>query len=133
MALGLAVAFSGLWMTLLYPRKEGTGELLFLFRLIFASGMGASIILGLSAIRRRDIARHRAWMVRAYALALGAGTQAFTVGFGEAIFGSGTHRTDLMLGAGWVINLAVAEWFIRRPAVLRARRARTALALAGSR
>jgi uncharacterized membrane protein len=127
--LGLAVALSGLWMTLLYPRKEGTGELLYLFRLIASSGMGISVVLGLAAIRRRDIARHRAWMTRAYALALGAGTQAFTVGFGEAVFGAGVVRTDLMMGAGWVINLAVAEWVIRRPAARRTRRARLALAV----
>ena len=126
--LGLAVALSGLWMTLLYAQKEGTGDLLYVFRLLAGSGMAASIILGLVAIRRREIARHRAWMTRAYALALGAGTQAFTVGFGEALFGSGVTRTDLMMGAAWAINLAVAEWFIRRPAVRRARRARTALA-----
>ena len=60
--------------------------------------MGVSIILGLAAIRRRDIVTHRAWMTRAYALALGAGTQAFTVGFGEAVFGAGVLRTDLMHG-----------------------------------
>ena len=132
-ALGLAVALSALWMTLLLPRKEGTGDLLYVFRLLAASGMGVSILLGLAAIRRRDIARHRAWMARAYALALGAGTQAFTVGLGEALFGSGVVRTDLFMGAGWAINLAVAEWFIRRPSVRRARRARTRAALAGSR
>jgi len=130
-ALGLAVALSGLWMTLLYPQKEGTGDILYVFRLLASSGMAVSIILGLVAIRRREIARHRAWMTRAYALALGAGTQAFTVGFGEALFGSGVVRTDLMMGAAWVINLAVAEWFIRRPAVRRAKRAR--LAKAGTR
>jgi uncharacterized membrane protein len=126
--LGLAVALSGLWMTLFYAQKEGTGDLLYVFRLLASSGMGIAIILGLVAIRSRDIPRHRAWMTRAYALALGAGTQAFTVGFGEAAFGSGVVRTDLMMGAAWAINLAVAEWFIRRPAVRRARRARSALA-----
>ena len=88
--------------------------------------MGASLVLGVAAIRRRDIAHHRAWMTRAYALALGAGTQAFTVGFGEAAFGAGIVRTDVMMTAAWVINLAVAEWFIRRPAAQRARRARRA-------
>ncbi len=132
-ALGLAVAVSGLWMTLLYPRKEGTGDLLYVFRLLAGSGMGAGIILGLAAIRSRDIVTHRAWMARAYALGLGAGTQPFTVGFGEAIFGSGVVRTDLMLGAGWVLNLAVAEWFLRRPGTRRARRAATRTALAGPR
>src|SRR3954469_8007972 len=66
--LGLAVALSGLWMTLLYAQKEGTGDLLYVFRLVAGSGMAASIILGLVAVRRREIAQHRAWMTRAYAL-----------------------------------------------------------------
>lgn len=128
--LGLVVAFSGLWMTLAYPQKQGTGDILWVTRLLAASGMGAGVILGLVAIRSRDIARHRAWMTRAYALALGAGTQAFTVGFGEALFGAGVIRSDLMMASGWAINLAVAEWAVRRPArrrTTRARRARSAL------
>ena len=131
-ALGLAVALSALWMTLRFPLKEGTGELLYVFRLLFASGMAASLILGVAAIRRRDITRHRAWMTRAYALALGAGTQVFTVGFGGALFGAGVVRTDLMMGAGWAINLAVAEWLIRRPDARQRRNPRTRAALAGS-
>ena len=122
-ALGLAVAFSGLWMTLLYSRQPGTGELAYLFRLAFGSGMAASLILGITAIRRRDIAGHRAWMSRAYALALGAGTQTFTLGLGHAIFGTSVLTTDLMLGAGWAINLTVAEFLIRRPAGSRSGRA----------
>jgi uncharacterized membrane protein len=112
--LGLAVAFSALWMTLFYPRQPGTGELAYVFRLAFGSSMAASITLGFAAIRRRDIAGHRAWMTRAYALALGAGTQVFTQGIGGAVFGASELTTDLSLGAGWVINLAVAEYVIRR-------------------
>ena len=77
--------------------------------------MAASIVLGFTAIRRRDIAAHRAWMVRAYALGVGAGTQAFTQGIGEALFGTGDLSTAVSMIAGWVINLAVAEWAIRRP------------------
>src|SRR5664280_244178 len=113
-ALGLAVAFSALWMTLFYPRQPGTGELAYLFRLAFGSGMAASIILGFTTIRHGDIARHRAWMTRAYALALGAGTQVFTLGIGKAVFGTSELTTDLSLAAGWAINLAVAEYIIRR-------------------
>ena len=112
--LGLAVAFSGLWMTQFYPRQPGTGELAYLFRLAFGSGMAASIILGFTAIRGGDVARHLAWMTRAYALALGAGTQTFTLGIGKALFGTSELTFDLSLGAGWVINLAVAEYVIRR-------------------
>ena len=112
--LGLAVAFSALWLTVLYPRQPGTGDLAYLFRLAFGSGMAAGIILGFIAIRRGDVARHRAWMTRAYALALGAGTQVFTQGIGPAVFGATELTTDLSLGAGWAINLAVAEYIIRR-------------------
>jgi uncharacterized membrane protein len=110
--LGLAVAFSALWMTAFYPHIPG-GVLAHVFRLAFGTGMAASIILGFNAIRRRDVARHRAWMARAYALALGAGTQALTLGIGKAIFGDSELTTALMLGAGWVINLAVVEYIIR--------------------
>jgi hypothetical protein len=52
-------------------------------------------------------------MTRAYALALGAGTQVFTQGLGTPIFGTDATTHDLLLGAGWVINLAVAEYVIR--------------------
>ena len=110
--LGLAVAFSALWMTAFYPRIPG-GALATAFRLAFGTGMAASIILGFNAIRRGDVARHRAWMARAYALALGAGTQAFTLGIGHAVFGTSELTTALMLGAGWGINLAIVEYIIR--------------------
>jgi uncharacterized membrane protein len=111
--LGLGVAFSALWMTQFYPHAPG-GELAYAFRLAFGSGMAASIILGFDAIRRGDVARHRAWMARAYALALGAGTQVFTLGVGNAVFGISELNTALGLGAGWGINLAVVEYVIRR-------------------
>jgi uncharacterized membrane protein len=114
--LGLAVALSALWMTLFYPRQPGSGVLAYLFRLAFGAGMAASIILGYTAVRRRDIARHQAWMIRAYALALGAGTQVFTKGIGPAIFGTSELTLDLSLGAGWVLNLAVAEYLVCRQA-----------------
>ena len=112
--LGSAVALSALWMTLFYPRQPGTGDLAYVFRLGFGSAMGAAIILGFTAIRRGDVARHQAWMTRAYALALGAGTQVLTQGIGTAAFGTGELTTDLSLGAGWGINIAVAEYVIRR-------------------
>jgi uncharacterized membrane protein len=123
--LGLAVAFSALWMTLFYASQHGTGELSYLFRLAFGSGMAASIILGFTAIRRGDVVRHIAWMTRAYALALGAGTQVFTLGIGKAVFGTGALTTDLSLGAGWAINLVVAEYVIRRHGSRRASSRRT--------
>ena len=74
-------------------------------------------MLGFSAIRRGDVTTHRAWMTRGYAIALGAGTQVVTLGIGSAVSGTSVLITDLALGAGWVVNLAVAELVIRRWAV----------------
>ncbi|TXL61384.1 DUF2306 domain-containing protein [Aeromicrobium terrae] len=111
---GLLVAGSAIWLTLFYAAQPGTGLLLFAFRIVVAPATIAFIVLGFTAIRRRDVAAHRAWMIRAYALGLGAGTQVFTEGFGEAFFGTGEVAGDLAKGIAWVINLAVAEWAIRR-------------------
>jgi len=125
---GMLVALSGLWMTLFYTGAPG-GDLLWAVRLLVATAMVASIFLGFTAIRRRDITAHRAWMIRAYALAVAAGTQAFTQGIGEALFGTSELSTAVSISSGWVINAAVAEWLIRRPATPRARRAGTHTAL----
>jgi uncharacterized membrane protein len=113
---GLLVAISALWMTLFYKAQPGPGDLLFVLRLVFGSAMAACLVLGFTAVRRRDIAAHRAWMMRAYAIGLAAGAQTFTDGIGEAIFGTGALAADLAQAAGWVINLAVAECALRRPA-----------------
>jgi high-affinity Fe2+/Pb2+ permease len=53
-------------------------------------------------------------MIRAYAIALAAGAQVFTLGIGEAIVGKSDTSSALFAGAGWVLNLVVAEWVIRR-------------------
>lgn len=114
LAVGLATSLSGLWLTVLRSVSGDSSELLSLFRLLAGLGMALSLVLGFAAIRRRDIKRHRAWMIRAVAIGLGAGTQVFTLGFGEAIFGKTELSVALLNGAGWVINLAVAELAIRK-------------------
>lgn len=119
---GMLVAASGLWLTLAYSPKPGTGDLLYVARLVVGSATAASLVLGVAAIRRRDVATHRAWMIRAYAFGLGAGTQVFTEGFGAMVFGTGVVASDLEKIAGWVINLALAELVVRRPPGRRRRR-----------
>ena len=111
---GVLVGLSGLWLTLLYTRADGTGHLLYAARLVFGSAMVVSIVLGFAAILRRDVNRHRAWMARGYAIGLGAGTQVLTLTVGEVILGPPTELSRaLLMGAAWVINLAVAEWVLR--------------------
>ena len=124
---GLFVAGSGLWMTLFYADAPG-GYLLWAVRLLVGSAMAGSIILAFIAIRRRDIPTHRAWMIRAYALATGAGTQVLTQTISDSAFGTGDLPKALSMSLGWLINIAVAEWIIRRPARRRGRRARNAQA-----
>ena len=113
--LGRVAALSGLWMTQFYPWAEGDGTSVYVFRLVFGWAMVVAIALGMDALRRRDFAAHGAWMLRAYAIGMGAGTQVLThlplvllggepAGFGRAA----------AMGGGWVINVVVAEWIVRR-------------------
>jgi uncharacterized membrane protein len=119
-ACGLVSALSALWMTQFYP--VGTeppasfdGALLYAIRVVVGVAMVLFLGFGLAAAIRRRIPAHRAWMMRAYALGLGAGTQVFTHlpwFLFPAIQGETTRA--VLMGAGWALNLAVAEWLVSR-------------------
>lgn len=112
---GLVAALSGLWMAMFYELPAHDGQLLLLFRLLFGAGMALSLILGVRAIVAGDRAAHGAWMTRAYALGLGAGTQALILIVPELLGDPpGATPRALLMGAGWAGNLAVAEMLIRR-------------------
>ncbi|CAN7532389.1 DUF2306 domain-containing protein [Arthrobacter sp. LjRoot14] len=110
---GLLAALSGLWMSVFYLLPDGYTDVP--LRLFFGSAMLVSIVLGILAIRRRDFAGHSAWMTRAYAIAVGAGTQAL-VGIAWLLLAgpSDAPTRAVLLGAGWLINVAVAEYVIHR-------------------
>ncbi len=76
-------------------------------------------------------ARERSWPVPVALVALSAipltagtlrlvqlagGPAVIPEGIGGSIFGTGVLAADLAKGAGWAINLAIAESAIRRPA-----------------
>jgi uncharacterized membrane protein len=112
---GLVAALSGLWMAMSYAIVPADSALLHGFRLFFGSAMALSIVLGYLAIQRRDVMRHQAWMRRAYAIGLGAGTQALTQLPPLLLFGPPDELSlALLMGGAWVLNLAVAERLIRR-------------------
>jgi len=120
---GLVAALSGLWMTQFYPWPKGDGELLYAMRLLFGSAMFLSIVFGVTAVTRRDFIGHGEWMIRGYAIGLGAGTQVLThipMMLFPGMVGQEMPRA-VMMGAGWIININVAEWVIHKR---RARRAR---------
>jgi len=112
---GLVVALTGLWMAHFYPWPEGDGPGVYVERLVFGTAMAASIVLAIDAVRRRDFEAHGAWMIRAYAIGLGAGTQVLTHLPWFILVGKpGELARAVLMGAGWVINVVVAEWIIRR-------------------
>jgi uncharacterized membrane protein len=113
---GLLAALTGLWMAHFYPWPAGDGVGVYVERLVFGMAMLASIVLGLLAVRRRDFKAHGGWMIRAYAIGMGAGTQVLTHLPWFILVDSppGEAGRTVMMGAGWVINVIVAEWIIRR-------------------
>lgn len=113
---GFVVALSGLWMAQHYAWPAGDGQAVYVERLIFGSAMFVSLTLGVRAILRRDFEAHGAWMIRAYAIGLGAGTQVLThiPWFMLVAAKPGEFPRAVMMGAGWVINIAFAEWILRR-------------------
>lgn len=115
---GLSAALTGMWMAQLYSIPHGLqGPFLHVVRLMVGAGMAAAILLAWSSILRRDVPRHEAWMIRAYALGQGAGTQVVVLGPWMVLTGEGTGLTrDLLVTLAWAINLAVAELIIRRRA-----------------
>jgi hypothetical protein len=110
------VAVTGLWMTLAYPWPAGDGVVLYVERLIVGVATLAALGFGIRALVRRDFSTHGDWMTRAYALGMGAGTQVFThLPWFLLMEGwPGEAPRAVMMGAGWVINAAVAEWVIQR-------------------
>lgn len=119
-ACGLLAGATGVWMTAAYDIPVGMqGPILYWVRLLVGSAMVAFIAISWSSILRRDVARHEAFMIRAYALGQGAGTQAFVLGPWMLLTGEslGTTR-DLLMTLAWAINAIVAERLIRsrRPA-----------------
>jgi hypothetical protein len=112
----LLTGATGLWMTLAYAIPPSLqGPLLYWVRLSVGVAMLTSIIKGWVSILRRNVSLHEAWMIRAYALALGAGTQAVIVLPVMLISGPVLGLTrDVLLSAAWAVNLVVAERIIRR-------------------
>lgn len=106
---------SGLWMNQFYPYAESDGFLLYCFRLIFGFGMLLCLVFGLTSIRRRDFDQHRNWMMRGFAISLGAGTQALTqLPLVLTVGMPGELPRALLMGAAWILNLLIAEWIIRK-------------------
>lgn len=112
---GAVVALSALWMASLSDLPPGDGPALLVIRWIFGTYLLAALALAVRALVRRRYAEHGAWMTRAYALGVAAGTQAIVLIPGSILYGSSDETSRAVaMTFGWLINLAVAELVIRR-------------------
>jgi uncharacterized membrane protein len=111
--LGLGGALSGLWMAQFYPWPAGDGDAVYAERLIAGSAMTYALVRGVWTLRQRDFAAHGAWMLRGYALGMGAGTQVLTHAPWFIFVGTpGEASRAVLMALGWAINYVVAEYVI---------------------
>ena len=119
---GCASAVSGLWMTHVYDfPADLQASLLYFVRIVLGSLMVVFLLGAWVAIKARYVYHHSAFMMRAYAIGLGASTQTIVGVSWILIVGSeavGSVREGLMISA-WAANLLVAEALIRKFLILK--------------
>ena len=113
---GIVAALTGLWMTAAYAiPAELQGPLLYTVRMVVGLAMALAVIVSIRAVLQRRIDQHRAWMVRAYALGQGAGTQVLILLPVTMMAGAPTFIfRDVLMAWAWALNIVFAEWVIRR-------------------
>jgi Predicted membrane protein (DUF2306) len=113
---GILAALTGLWMTVAHAIPSALqGGLLYGVRIGVALAMALAIAMSLQAVLQRRIAQHKAWMVRAYALGQGAGTQVLILLPVSLLAGAPTYLLrDVLMASAWGLNVIFAEWLIRR-------------------
>jgi uncharacterized membrane protein len=111
---GVILGLSGL--SLLAQVTSQRTPLVDITRGLFGMALLIALGLGVAAIRDRDILRHRAWMIRAYAIGMGLGAVALVffpiyIVTGQPPTGLGS---DILFVASWLSTIALAEVVIRR-------------------
>ena len=104
-AFGVPFAFGGSWQA----------AATFVFGVWFL----ACLVLAFRAIRRDDVARHRRWMIRAFATGVAVGTIRIWIGLFQAT-GLLTFEDSFPV-AFWLsfaLHAAAAEWWLRRTPAL---------------
>lgn len=102
-------------LSLLFTHTDSESTLLNTTRFIAAMGVAICLTLSMTAIYRRRIPAHRAWMIRAYALGMGSATIVFIAIPYLLITGQEADGLagDLMFIVSWLTNCSIAEWVIR--------------------
>lgn len=116
MLAGVMLGGSGLGLFLQVPNSAT--PILDCARVLAGLALMGSLGLSLGAIRRRDIARHKAWIIRAYAIGMGSGAVALVMFPIYLIKGAPLEGviSDLVFVGAWLICIGVAEAVVRRTA-----------------
>ena len=110
---GLIGAISSVWMTIVH--FEVRGSILRYGRLLFGPLWALFLVRGMLAVLKRDFKSHGAWMIRAFAVAMPAGTLVFIFAPFFLILGEVPQVLDEALqSCAWFVHLAIAELLIRR-------------------
>ncbi|NKE47365.1 DUF2306 domain-containing protein [Roseomonas frigidaquae] len=111
---GVVLALSGL--ALLQQVESMATGLLDAARGVFGLALIAVLVLGVLAARAQAMVRHRAWMIRAYAIGMGSGTVALFLFPVYLISGEPPTglTTDIAVVGVWLVTIAVGEWVVRR-------------------
>ncbi|OJF89758.1 hypothetical protein AX760_24690 [Pararhizobium antarcticum] len=85
-------------------------------RFLFGVALGLALAIAMHAIRKRDFARHRSWMIRAYAIGMGA--TAVSLVFFPIYVITGKPPSglvfDIVFLVSWTACVAFAECLVRR-------------------
>jgi len=115
---GLFLGFSGAAFVFVMPARPLSERV---FMLTFFVGFLFFLLKAFAAALRRDFVRHRVWMIRMFVTGLTITTQRLLTGvfIGFAVVSSIDEFWDHFVSAAWlawVIQMAVAEWWISRGA-----------------
>lgn len=119
MVTAIITAITGLFFGVLIP-VAGFGEASVIA--LVGAFLIVAVVRGFLAIRRGDVARHREWMIRAFAAGIAVSTVRVIVGTSQLFMPMPPEQTIVVsFWAGWAITLGAAELWIR----LTSRSART--------
>ncbi|MEM8889272.1 MAG: DUF2306 domain-containing protein [Bacteroidota bacterium] len=122
----LGVAVTGMWMNENFPVFGGF--LKYSGVHLSAIGLILSLALAIRFILRRDVRRHKIWMMRAIALGLGPATQRLIIMPVFFAYGLPSEMAiGLLVWGGYLINLAFVEWLLFREKNKRASKLSTPL------
>jgi uncharacterized membrane protein len=110
---GLIAAATGLGVEFAFPLRGGYFKRAAM--VLFSLAMLATLVLAWQAAVRRRIDRHRAWVVRGYAIGLSLSTTRLYFIPAYIISGNPTEfEAAAITWLGFCINCIVAEWIVRR-------------------